>query len=101
VWSGGNFPPLSNLPPPGDGASKLDALQTLRVAVHQPKPSQPASNIDSCSAEKAPFRAGEGKAVGSPGCRASTCLRLAFAVWLLCAWHTGGLAASNARFAVD
>ena len=34
-----------------DSASKLDALQTLRVAVHPQEPPQPAYNFDYCSAE--------------------------------------------------
>ena len=93
--------PLSNLPTPYDSASKLDALQTLRVAVHQQEPSQPASNFGNCSAETGPFRSGEGKVVGAPGFHASTCLRLAIAVWLVCAFCFNVPAASNARFAVE
>jgi hypothetical protein len=34
VWSAWSLLPLSNRPTPYDSASKLDALQTLRVAVH-------------------------------------------------------------------
>src|ERR1017187_1763897 len=51
VWSAWSLLPLSNRPTPYDSASKLDALQTLRVAVHPQKPSQPAKNLDYCSAE--------------------------------------------------
>src|ERR1017187_7750017 len=101
VWSARSLLPLSNLPTPYDSASKLDALQTLRVAVHQQEPSQPASNFDNCSAESAPFRSGEGKVVGAPGFHASTCLRLAIAVWLVCAFCFNVSAALNARFAVE
>ena len=43
--------PLSNRPTPYDSASKLDALQTLRAAVHPHKPSQLAKNPDYCSAK--------------------------------------------------
>src|ERR1035437_7310364 len=35
--------PAFEAPPPDDSASKLDALQTLRVAVHPQEPSQLAS----------------------------------------------------------
>jgi hypothetical protein len=38
--------PLSKHPTPYDSASKLDALHTLRVAVHPQEPSQLASILD-------------------------------------------------------
>ena len=43
AWS--SFP-LSKHPTPYDSASKLDALHTLRVAVHPQEPSQLASILD-------------------------------------------------------
>jgi hypothetical protein len=43
--------PAFEPPRPCDSASKLDALHTLRVAVHPQKPSQLANNFDYCSAE--------------------------------------------------
>jgi hypothetical protein len=43
--------PALRPPPRYDSASKLDALQTLRVAVHPQTPSQLANNFDYCSAE--------------------------------------------------
>ena len=49
VWSARSLLPLSNHPTPYDSASKLDALQTLRVAVHPKRPSQPANNFDCCN----------------------------------------------------
>jgi hypothetical protein len=43
--------PAFRPPPLHDSASKLDALQTLRVAVHLQKPAQPANNFGHCSAQ--------------------------------------------------
>jgi hypothetical protein len=40
VWSAWSLLPLSDCPTPDDSASKLDALQTLRAAVHPQEPSQ-------------------------------------------------------------
>jgi hypothetical protein len=44
------FKPL----PPYDSASKLDALHTLRVAVHTQQPSQLENNLDDCSPRPKP-----------------------------------------------
>ena len=52
VWSAWSLLPLSDRPTPYDSASKLDALQTLRVAVHPEIPSQLASNFDYCNPER-------------------------------------------------
>src|ERR1039458_2458354 len=40
--------PAFELPPPYDSASELDALQTLRVAVHPQQSSQLANSFDDC-----------------------------------------------------
>ena len=68
AWSAWSLLPLSNQPTPCDSASKLDALQTLRAAVHHQKPSQPANKIDYCSAKALatilPLPKGEGQGEG-------------------------------------
>ena len=48
VWSAWSLLQLSDRPTPSDSASKLDALQTLRVEVRPQQPSQPANNYDYC-----------------------------------------------------
>ena len=50
VWSAWSLLLLSILPTPYDSASKLDALHTLRVAVHPHYHSPLANNFDYCSA---------------------------------------------------
>src|ERR1035437_11187741 len=73
VWSAWSLLPLSNHPPPHDRASKLDALPTLRVAVHPSGLSRLASLLEYDGAKtwrlciKTAFRPGAGTA--GPGCR--------------------------------
>ena len=50
VWNAWSLLPLLNRPAPCDSASKLDALQTLRVAVHPQYHSQLASSFAYCRA---------------------------------------------------
>jgi len=51
VWSAWSLLPLSDRPAPHDSASKLDALQTLRAAVHPQEPAQLAKQLDYCRAQ--------------------------------------------------
>src|ERR1019366_10587791 len=71
--------PALERPLPYDSASKLDALQTLRVAVHPQEPLQLASNSDYCTKDKT-------RPHISAFCFPSFCSfpRCAIASWRLC-----------------